>query len=449
MTSRDDSPPPDLRMVPVRDELADAVQALSAGQLFAYVLTAAEELEPDAAEELRERVRALARKVVDRALGGRGAPSAVELREAASSLMEEVEALAGPALKELLRSAEAEEVLAEVGLLLREAALESLEMDVALGRHPEQGLLLTALPVTRHQAHVWLLGALYDRLEEWVARDALLMCERVAVDWWFSRWTPARTPPEHEFAQGVREQELALVDRPFLGLGGRTLVEALEEDGELDGLPEKQRRMARGLRDSVVGVWEVSERDGERVVLRGPLDGSTYEVREHAPEQPYGTGALALGRLIPFGDGTWLRSPGMLIVPGFGDRAEEMAEAMEATDGLPECAVVEGLISSLGGYTRLPRELPPAPGVREAKEAMEELTPLLVEEGIATEAAPDDIPPGMDLSRLPADGKVYDFAVDVVMADWMQALGEMARKADARKARKEKRKKEGKKRRRR
>lgn len=424
------SPESELRIVPVRGELADAVHALGATAMFSSLAVV---LGPDALEqepEVLEGARDLAWKTVHQALGGPNPAGAAELRQAAAEQLAVIRDLAeGPAAELLPDTLDdvPREVLAEVSALIREAGLEEWEQDALLAVHPEEGLQLASSPVTLAQSMVFLLETMYGRIEEWVQDEDLLVAERGAVRWWFERWTPPPGSDEHDLARGVREQEFALVDRPFVALDGMTVLEYLEDD-ELVELPRKQRHMARQLRESVVGVWEVREREGERLVLASPLDGETFEVKEHSEDTAYAVGSIALGRLIPFGDG-WLRSPGMVFArqaaPG---QARSMADGLgEETGDLPPAIKLEAMITTLVSRTPLPRSVPPAPGRREAGVVLESVRQLLTDAGLAEEVAPDELPPEVDRSAFP-DAPIYALRVDPVLESWLTALTEQASK---------------------
>lgn len=422
------SPESELRIVPVRDELADAVHAMGATAMFSSLAVV---LGPDALERepaVLEGARDLAWQTVHQALGDPNPAGAAELRQAAAEQLAAIRDLAeGPAAELLPATLDdvPREVLAEVSALIREAGLEEWEQEVLLTVHPEEGLQLASSPVTLAQSMVFLLETMYGRIEEWVGDDDLLVAERGAVRWWFERWTPPEGSDDLDLARGVREQELALVDRPFVALDGMTVLEYLDGD-ELMELPRKQRHMARQLQDSVLGVWEVREHEGERLVLASPLDGETYEVKEHAAGRAYAAGSIALGRLIPFGDG-WLRSPGMVFTGrGAPGQARGMAaELGEETGDLPPAIRLEAMITALVSRTPLPRSVPPAPGRREAGAVLESVRQLLMDAGLADEVAPEDLPPELDRSAFP-DAPIYALRIDPVLEAWMIALTEQA-----------------------
>ncbi|MET0395192.1 MAG: hypothetical protein ABW277_00060 [Longimicrobiaceae bacterium] len=427
-------------LVPVRGEIADVVHAIAA---TAIIRGHASPVPAEVEDTLAELAENLAHAVVLYALGRVAAPAAVTRKMAAAQveLLRELAGQVGVPLPATLADVPTE-VLGEATALLRDAALEYAEHEMLLATHPEDGLVLFVSPVTAAQAYVRTLGPMYERIEKWVAGDALRIMERAAAQWWFSRWAPPGRMEEHLFARGVREQEFALVDRPFLALDDRTAIEHLADTEALDGFPPKQRHMAMQLLESEVGVWEVLERNGDESVFRAPLDGKLYRVREHASDTHYGPGALALGRLIPFGDESWLRSPGTVFFaadsPG---QARALAEALGPETGpLPDVAKIEMLISTMaaGGKPKFPRDVRPASSATEAEEILEDMRELMRETGLTREVTRDELPPDVDRSRLPDEGRFYIHTVDFVVADWLKELEKLVRKGQARRERRQK-----------
>ena len=428
------------RLVPIRGEIADALHAVAA---TSWVRDLGAPVPVELAAGLEMAAESLARDVVIRALGREVPPADMTRGMAAAQvgLLHELAAEEGAVLPATLADFPPD-YLGEVAATLREAALEYAEHEMLLGTHPEDGLVLFVSPVTAAQAYVWTLGPMYERIEKWVAGDDLWIMERGAARWWFSRWAPPGRMEEHVFARGVREQEFALVDRPFLALDDRTAIEHLAETGELDDFPPKQRHMATQLLQSEVGVWEVLERDGDESVFRAPLDGKLYRVREHAPEHRVEAGMLALGRLIPFGDGTWLRSPGAVFFPADSPhQARDFAVALGPDTGpLPDVARFEMLISTMaaGGKPRFPREVRPAASAADAGEILEEMQQLMRESGLTREVTRDELPPDVDRSHLPDEGPFFINTVDFVVAEWLTELGKLVRKGQARRERRQK-----------
>jgi hypothetical protein len=427
-------------LVPVRGEIADVVYAIAA---TAIIMDQVFAVPVEVEDTLTALAESLAHSVVLHALGRAVAPAEV-MREMGAAQVEHLRDLAGQMGVRLPATLAdvSTEVLSEATALLRNTALEYAEHEMLLGTHAEDGLVLFVSPVTEVQAYVWTLGPMYERIEKWVLDDDLRIMERGAAHWWFSRWAPPGRMEEHLFAREVREREFALVDRPFLALDDRTAIEHLADTGELDAFPPKQRHMAMQLLESEVGVWEVLERDGDESVFRAPLDGRLYRVREHAPEHRVEAGSLALGRLIPFGDGTWLRSPGVVFFPADSPgQARTLAQAIGPDTGpLPDVAKIEMLISTMatGGKPKFPREVRPAASAADAAEMLEEMHRLMREAGITREVMRDELPPEVDRSKLTDEGPFFVHAVDFVVGDWLTELGKLARKGQARRERRQK-----------
>ena len=310
---------------------------------------------------------------------------------------------------------------------LREQALDRHTAEMMVGTHQDGGHVLITHPVSLQQAHVWLLDALYEKAEAWMQADPLTAAERAASAWWFSRWRTDRPLAGDEFARGVREQEFSLVERPLVG-EGLSPMRLLVEEELLGGVGPRQLHMARQLGSSVVGVWNVESRSGARTELASALDGQRYEVREHASEadNAYKKGFVLAGRLIPFGDGTWLRSPGAFLV-SYGERSGQVARAMaealeERRELMPPEPLLEATIHSLYGTRGLPRVVPPAGSPDQAAEAARTLTLLLRATGIAR-------PVERSASRLPdlPGTEVLEYDVDVVLGEYMHALMQTSR----------------------
>ena len=193
--------------------------------------------------------------------------------------------------------------------------------------------------------------------------------------------------------------------------------------------------MAAQLLQSHVGVWTVESRADGAAVFRAPLDGTRYPVREHATlkDNPYGPGYVALGRLIPFGDGTWLRSPGMMMM-SYGSRstalARDLAHGMrDQADHMPMEGVLEGAAHMLAGVRGLPRAVRPAPTPDDAAALGRELVTLLREAGIAHPADP-----GSPAAARLAGGmgtEVLEFEMDLVLSEYLQAVMQQSQKSRA------------------
>ena len=446
-----------LQPIPLQGGLRQAVHALAAGL---EILSSGWPDRADADWPVYDSGLRLARHVVDAALGSPDAMADGALADAARVHYERVEELrreCGMEPAALDEYAPAPEVLGLTSAALREQALEHHTMELMVATDRDGGRLLVGMPVSVEQAHVWLSGALYEKVEAWVAEDPLICAERAAAAWWLSRWRASRPLSGDDFAHGVREQEFALVERPLRCLGLSPL-EYMVQQGLLGAIGPRQQHMAKQLLQSDVGVWTVQERVDGRAVFLSPADGTRYEVREHATQadNPYGRGFIALGRLIPFGDGTWLRSPGTFLV-SFGDRstalAHDLSRAMAAqAEDMPMEGVVEAAAHTLAGVRGLPRAVPPASTPDVAANLARELTALMREAGIARPADPRS-PEAVGLAggRSLEGVEVLEYDADLVLAEYLAALFQQSMKSrvvrEARRRRERQARKKGKRRR--
>lgn len=302
---------PEPRVVPIEGAVHDALLLLAGG----YGATLAARADPPRQEEderMRAASSALAGAAVAVLMNGSG-PKAVDAlgvaTEAHRALLAETfgERVFRTIPKALRHVRESH--LAPVGSVLREQALEYHDSELLLGQDRGGAMVAVMAPATAAQAHVWLLGTLYERVERWIDDTAVPALERAASRWYFERWRSARAQRGDEFARGVREQEFSLVERDLITLRA-SAVEHMVANRLLGEAGPKQRRMAAALPDSRCGAWEVAGRSGEWTELRHPLGGPVLRVAEHAPEHRYGAGDVMLGRLIPLDGHTWLRSPG-------------------------------------------------------------------------------------------------------------------------------------------
>jgi hypothetical protein len=420
------------RTIPLEHGLRPALHALAAGFRFR---TNGWPDETDAEWPVYESGLRLARGIVDTALEAAGAPGEAGLVHVAEAHVQQVMELARE-LDEpfsMDRYAPTREELARTTLALCEQALEHHDAEVFVASDARGERMLFTLSVPAQRAHVSLLGPLYEKVEAWVREDAAATMERDACAWWFSRWRGPRPIPGDEFASGLREQEFALVDRPMCVLGASP-VEHLLNRGLLRGIGSRQQHMAAQLARSETGIWTVESRTEDRAVFVSPLDGQRYEVREHTgtDETGYGRGFMALGRLIPFGDGTWLRSPGTFLMDhgeNTASMARTLADGLENKRGnLPLVAAIEYAAHTLAGVRSVPRDPPPARTPDEAADLSRDLGLMLRQEGLARVVDPTSA----RAARLAAENpnvEMLEFEVDIVLGEYMAALYQQSRKS--------------------
>jgi hypothetical protein len=425
---------PHLQTVLLEGGLSLAVNALTAG----LELMSSDWPDEDSADwPVYDSGLRLARQIADAAVGGAGAPDYAALRDAARAHYEHVSELRRECLMEAVLLDEYEPATGVLGFAsaaLREQTLEHHTTEIVVGTDAEGRRLLATMPASVQQAHVWLSGALYQKVEAWVERDPLVSLERTASAWWLDRWRSARPLPGDEFARGVREQEFSLVDRPLRCLDV-SVMEHLVEEGLLRRIGPRQQHMAAQLLQSHTGVWTVEERTEGRAVLAAAWDDTRYEVREHAgtSDNPYRPGFLAVGTLIPFGDGTWLRSPGMFMT-SFGKESRSVARKLiqdiaSLSEQMPVAAVVEAAMHTFAGVRGLPRTVPPASTPDEAANMAREVTALLRASGIARPVKPGSAM-ALHLSSKHA-GEVLEYDTDVPLGEYLQALFQQSMKSRA------------------
>ncbi len=411
--------------IPLTGDAGDAFVAIAALQEAEYL-----DVDPDT--DFAGQAFALASKLVARVRRAEGAPTDAELRVAALEMSDAAHAAADAAGVELPESLEqlSEEQLLDAEQVIHEAGLEEHTHDAYLALDGDsETILLVASPVSTAAAHVALLGTLFERVEGSIEGDPLAEVERAASMWWFQRWRPAKPVEIDDFPAGVREQEWSLVDRPSLATELSPLAEIVQDEEGFATIPPRQRHMGRNLLESVTGMWHVRERTGDEAVFVSAVDGRESTVIEHGGvEDAYGAGTVVIGRLIPFPDGTWLRSPGTIMVPvPPAEWTRALADAVKETADLdvPPAILLEAVLTRTMTGERPPRTVPPARSASEAREVLARLNSILVEAGIART---------VDSATLPAEVReglpsepVYQ-ELDIVLADWMKALSEMARK---------------------
>ncbi|HEX8674806.1 MAG TPA: hypothetical protein VF710_23100, partial [Longimicrobium sp.] len=374
----------------------------------------------------------LASRLVARARRIEGAPTDAELRIAALEMSEAAHAAADRAGVELPETLEqlSEDQLLDAEQLIHEAALEDHTHAAYLALEAAtDNILLVASPVSTAAAHVALIEVVFDRVEGGIQGDPLAEVERAAALWWFRRWRTAKPVVDDEFPASVREQEWSLVDHTSLATGLSPLAEMVQDEEGFATIPPRQRLMARNLLQSVTGMWHVRERTGDEAVFVSVVDGSESTVIEQGgAEEAYGPGAVLLGRLIPFTDGTWLRSPGSIAVPApSAEWMRALAEAVKASVELevPPAILLEAVLTRTMTSEQVPRSVPPARSASEAREILARLNTIFLEAEIAHVVDPATLPPELR-EQMPTEF-VYQ-ALDVILGDWVTALGNMARK---------------------
>ena len=412
-------------------------------------------LDPDATSFLAAN-RLLAREVVDVLASADATRTA---NEASIQALGSITSLLDTAHVRI-DDARREAALATVATLIREAGLEYHDLDCKLGTDQQTGsLVVAAFPVKPATAHVWLLESLFARLDAFILRDDDLVRERAASAWYFSRWSvtkKGKLADSGAFAREVREQEWSIVYRDTLTLGIPVLSAFISDEGFAD-VPPRQQRIARALERSFTDVFEIESVRDDRVTLHRVRGGRRYEVHEHHPSGAIAPGLILVGRLIPFDDHLWLRSPGTLAFPPRSDDdASILARSLDLAEEsgvLPEPIAIEGILSVVLFDAKPPSNHPPASSATEARTILDEANEWLDDLGLRTEVRREDAPVELQKQMASSDVIFYEMEVDVTVQEWMSALFSQAsrvvpNKSSAARQATKKSKKPGKKRRR-
>ena len=330
--------------------------------------------------------------------------------------------------------------LADAAEIVREMGLEYHDIDCIVTTTNDGADAILAIPVAPPVAHVYLLDRLFERADQFMGSNMALSVERSASAWYFARWSSGSNETDDdtdeetvEYPRTVREQEWSVVSRETVSLAAPVIAsfvddnEMIDDDEEPIELPPRQSLLARSLLRSTVGIFEVIDVDGPVLTVRDLNTSATYRVYEHDPDMAPVVGLLLLGRIIPFDDDLWLRSPGGVVLspPEDADR-ETLASTLEkVAEGLPMPIAIEGLISTLVYGAEVPLAILPAPTIKEAQAALVEIGEVLADIGLlgdATDAGSPEAPTEDEIAALDAVG----LGLDEVMALWIGALLEQA-----------------------
>jgi hypothetical protein len=378
----------------------------------------------DAVRELRQVSEDLLRHL----LGAQDALSAEALGERTDALRGAVRRAleeAGRSVDALVRRAERDRLLGEVGKLLREVGLERLDVDVALVPLRGGEAHLVSEPQSQTAAHVRLLDRLLGRLEVSLLGHELLALEREASSWWFHRWSAEPTTPEGAVARRVREREWSLAERGTLYMG--PVVDSFLARGLGSRLPPRQKRLAQALQASFPGVFVVRDRRDGSAIFQEMGSGRRIEVQEHDAAAPYRAGWIGLGRLYAFDGPVHLRSPGMALIESDEDAlAERLSEAFRrGRRQLAPAVALETLVSALTGESALPRPVPPARSPADARQRVDRATHALTAAGMVEDS--DEPPDGAPDPSSAEPRATRRYKVDQTMGQWLSELFDLAR----------------------
>lgn len=289
---------------------------------------------------------------------------------------------------------------------------------------PDGEIALVWQPVSREAADVALMERVMDRLEMWAAQTDIGYMEREASRHWFDRFSLARYPEEMELSHYVREQEFTFAGREFVSLGDTVARNYAIHKGAT--LRPAARRMLEALVRSRASLFAVRERRGASSVMEDLADGTRYTVHEHNESLRYDAQSVALGRLLPRGDGAYARSVGMAF-SHWPEGAASVGQTLVSADafGLDREIVLEGMLTQAQGGT-IPRRVRPAASRREAYDLLADFSMALREAGLARDLAPDAATPELRALGEATGHQMLEMDLDNVLAEWFRALSEQA-----------------------
>jgi hypothetical protein len=231
------------------------------------------------------------------------------------------------------------------------------------------------------------------------------------------------------FTRNVREQEWSLVERETVTFD-MPVMEALVHDERFAEIPARQQRLARALLASILDIFSVETVEQSHMTLRSVRGGRAHHVHEHNEEAHMEPGYFVIGRLIPFENDLWLRSPGTIsYAPRGVDEATVLADALtRMTSAMPLPIAIEALISTLVLGGKPPASPKPASSPAAAREVAQFMTDALDKLGLREEVTAEELPDDM-AARLPRPGsdiRYFDIAVDEALAEWIAALSAQA-----------------------
>ena len=370
-------------------------------------------------------VRAIAEALMAELVGG--VPDFSRSPTSAATLGELREILDSMAVR--MNRKRRDEALGDASALIREIGLERYDLDCRLATVHGADDVLVSAPVPRATAHAWLLGRLLQRSELFVIEgDEFLVMERRASAWYFDTWSVrGRRADGTEFTRTVREQEWSLVSRDSLALEEPVMMSLIGSEMFAE-IPPRQQRLANALQQSIIDVFEATAIDGRTLTARSLRDGITYHVHEHNDEVLRLQHVMILGRLIPFEDGLWLRSPGAVAFSRTGgEQASLLAEGLTRMAGtLPAPLIIEAIISTIAFGERVPRAIKPAGSARDARALLDKLFPALDDLGLREDLPLDQIPANLRARATGRDLQAAGYALDQALGEWMGALSAQA-----------------------
>ena len=292
----------------------------------------------------------------------------------ADAIARSVGGRARPIVREIGKRPELRQgIVLAASTILEQIGLGTLDAHVILGVEDARRHSITWQPIGPVMAWINLADQIFLTAEELVRADPLLTLERRASRWWFECWSAGPTDAakvDHEDEEAAsrltRECEYSLVERRTIATGRSVMKEMSLRAGFAD-LGERQRAIARGLIDSVIGVFAIHPAEAGVARFERLGDGAMFPVRLGPLAFGFLPGRTPAGRIIPIGDGTFVPSLGMHIIDGDLRPQLEPLLARADTEGPVDWPIILELMASRRSIEDLaPRASLPAESPEEA-----------------------------------------------------------------------------------
>ena len=430
------------RIVPLDAGTATAVEAVIDGLVYYGARPGTEpdsERAADAAAgaQFPRAVRRLVKLILLRTRDGAKTVSETQFAQASDAVVELTAGVGGAPEPEDGERGEGgarftvDDAARSLSYLLEYEGLEDMDAAVRLETHGDRGWALHWKPVSSEAAHVGLLDPVYHALDRRALDEhPLIAFERAACIWWFARWSmPSPESPERALAWKIREWEWSLADRRSIATS-RTVLSMACDVGFLESLGPRARRMARSAMRSRVGAFVVRDRSGSDVAI---VDAATHErltLHEHDLTREHKPGTVIVGRLYPFGEKKFLRSPGAFVFERHASpTAEQLLERAQSFVRMhfPLAVALEAAVSqaTLGVPLAQPNDVPAATSEADARQQLRTLSTAM-EHGGVLELQTAGHAVWLQATDEPRGWRIFGWDADLPLADNVAQLLEIA-----------------------
>jgi hypothetical protein len=288
-----------------------------------------------------------------------------------------------------------------------------------------KGFVLRWKRLTPEATQLGLLPHVLHGLHDHAQESPLIALEVTASEWWFKRWCAKKeSDDERREARKIRQREWSLIDRKSFALD-YTVLEMCHETRFLGIFSPKARRMAESARRSRLGVFVARERSGADVMLEDVGEHERMMLRDHDPARPTEPGTLILGRLYPWDDERYLRSPGAFVLEGKSvpppEKFVEWAGIL-LRERVPLAVALESVVTSIRDRKfAAPRDVAPAGSREEARKTLDALRAAMERTGMFTNPDSDGAL-WLESTGEKAHWTIFGWEADLAMANWVEDL---------------------------